>query len=209
MPRVVVSGHNFVFPAICCCCGAPATNAIAESARKKRGRQVTTKSYAFPYCEKCYVHVRTYEDAGFFSDDKRTAKAMLTGQCACVYLAADYVSWYGHQQTFDFASQHYANAFADLNRSKLQGLDNRIGFRDPSGSSALSDAAIVCVLAIVIFASVCLFWSQIVRDAPAPPPVTAGRGVGHDATVTAPIPQPIAPVQPARHRHDASVSRSR
>jgi hypothetical protein len=209
MPRVVVSGQNFVFPAVCCCCGSPATNSIAESAAKTKGRKVTTKAYSFPYCEKCYVHVRTYEDAGFFSDDKRKAKAMLTSQCACVYLAADYVSWYGHQQTFDFASPHYASTFADLNRSKLQSLDNRYTFRDPTGSSLLSNALIVCVLAVVIFASVCLLWSQIVRDAPSPPPVTAGRGVGHDAMVTAPIPQPTAPVRPTRHRHDASVHRSR
>jgi len=64
--RVDVSGHQFVFPAQCACCGAPADSTLTVSASRSRGTRVvhtTTRCWDFPYCVRCVHHASIYASA--------------------------------------------------------------------------------------------------------------------------------------------------
>jgi hypothetical protein len=65
--RVDLSGHNFVFPNECACCGAAPDGELTVSASRSWGSKVVhteTKSWDFPYCTGCIRHIRAVEAAG-------------------------------------------------------------------------------------------------------------------------------------------------
>ena len=58
--RTDLSGHKFTFPRQCACCGAMPETTLTASASRSKGKRVvhtTTKSWDFPYCTKCVLHV--------------------------------------------------------------------------------------------------------------------------------------------------------
>ena len=64
--RIDVSGHKFIFPHQCACCGAVPHTTLTALASKSTGTRVvhtTSKSWAFPYCAQCTEHVRTAGNA--------------------------------------------------------------------------------------------------------------------------------------------------
>jgi hypothetical protein len=68
--RVDVSGHSFVFPNECACCGATPDRELTVSANRSWGSKVVrteTKSWDVPYCTGCIEHVRADEAAGSFA----------------------------------------------------------------------------------------------------------------------------------------------
>ncbi len=64
--RVDLSGHKFIFPQHCACCGAMPQTTLAASASRSTGTRVvhtTSKSWDFPYCAQCTEHVRIANNA--------------------------------------------------------------------------------------------------------------------------------------------------
>ncbi len=64
--RVDVSGHQFVFPPQCACCGETANSTWTVSASRSRGTRVihkTTRCWDFPYCDGCVHHASIYDSA--------------------------------------------------------------------------------------------------------------------------------------------------
>lgn len=64
--RVDVSGHKFVFPQQCACCGGSPETALTAVASRTTGTRVehtTSKSWDFPYCGRCIHHVKAAESA--------------------------------------------------------------------------------------------------------------------------------------------------
>lgn len=64
--RIDVSGHRFVFPHHCACCGSEAHTALAISATKDTGKRVThsrTNTWDIPYCHQCVQHAKAAEAA--------------------------------------------------------------------------------------------------------------------------------------------------
>jgi|SRR5579863_1041253 len=64
--RIDLSGHSFVFPAKCACCGGPADAELAVSAIKTTGKRVVhtkTNVWDVPYCINCVRHVKAVEAA--------------------------------------------------------------------------------------------------------------------------------------------------
>lgn len=62
--RIDVSGHSFVFPHKCACCGGIADTELAASATKSSGKRVVhtkTNVWDFPYCSQCVGHVMSAE----------------------------------------------------------------------------------------------------------------------------------------------------
>ncbi len=68
--RVDVSGHHFIFPFQCACCGAAPNGQLAFSASRSWGRRVErteTKAWDVPYCSRCITHVHALEEARSFA----------------------------------------------------------------------------------------------------------------------------------------------
>lgn len=68
--RVDVSGHSFVFPNECACCGGGADCDLTVSASRSWGSKVVhteSKSWDVPYCTGCLKHIRAFEVAGSFA----------------------------------------------------------------------------------------------------------------------------------------------
>jgi hypothetical protein len=62
--RIDASGHNFVFPHKCACCGGAADTELGASATKSSGKRVVhtkTNVWDFPYCSRCVGHVMSAE----------------------------------------------------------------------------------------------------------------------------------------------------
>ncbi len=63
---VELSGHKFIFPPECTCCGAVPETTLAASASRSVGKKVahtTSKAWDFPYCARCAKHVRDSKHA--------------------------------------------------------------------------------------------------------------------------------------------------
>src|SRR5213593_504629 len=64
--RIDVSGHQFTFPQVCACCGAPPDTVWTVSASRSRGKRVvhtTSKRWDVPYCKECAGHASLYRSA--------------------------------------------------------------------------------------------------------------------------------------------------
>ena len=62
--RIDASGHNFVFPHKCACCGGAADTELGASATKSSGKRVVhtkTNVWDFPYRSRCVGHVMSAE----------------------------------------------------------------------------------------------------------------------------------------------------
>ena len=68
--RVDVSGHSFVFPNECACCGGTPDSELTVSASRSRGSKVVhteAKSWDVPYCTGCIKHIRAGDAAASFA----------------------------------------------------------------------------------------------------------------------------------------------
>src|SRR5262245_31150848 len=86
--RIDLSGHKFVFPQRCACCGGMPQTTLSASASRSTGKRVvhtTTKSWDFPYCHKCVAHVRAAKGA--------TIVAMIVGIAAVFFGGIVYLAW--------------------------------------------------------------------------------------------------------------------
>jgi hypothetical protein len=64
--RIDVSGHSFVFPDECACCGGSADAELGVSATKTTGKRVVhskTNAWDIPYCGRCVGHVKSAQAA--------------------------------------------------------------------------------------------------------------------------------------------------
>jgi len=64
--QIDMSGHNFIFPPECACCGgAPQARFTVFASRTtgKRVKHTTSQSWDFPYCQRCVEHVRAARGA--------------------------------------------------------------------------------------------------------------------------------------------------
>jgi hypothetical protein len=65
-----VSGHSFVFPDECACCGRTPDCELTVSSSRSHGTKVVrteTKLWDVPYCTGCVEHIRDDEIAGSFA----------------------------------------------------------------------------------------------------------------------------------------------
>jgi hypothetical protein len=79
--RVDLSGHSFVFPNECACCGGVPDRELTVWARRSRGTRVIhteTKLWDVPYCTGCIEHIRDEKAAALFAKWS-TAIAVLLG----------------------------------------------------------------------------------------------------------------------------------
>jgi len=63
--RVDVSGHLFVFPHDCACCGGTADAELSVSASRSRGSRIVhteMKTWDVPYCSGCIKHIRNLDN---------------------------------------------------------------------------------------------------------------------------------------------------
>jgi len=65
--RVELSGHRFIFPNNCACCGKPPDTTITVSATNPASKTTPTKTWDIPYCSGCVSHVRSAELAERFN----------------------------------------------------------------------------------------------------------------------------------------------
>jgi hypothetical protein len=68
--RIDVSGHSFVFPDECACCGDAADAELGVSATKTSGKRVVhrkTNAWDIPYCGRCVGHVKSAQAARMFA----------------------------------------------------------------------------------------------------------------------------------------------
>jgi hypothetical protein len=59
--RIDVSGHQFVFPPVCACCGKGPDAVWTVTATRSRGAHTTAKHWDIPYCRSCIIHASEYQ----------------------------------------------------------------------------------------------------------------------------------------------------
>lgn len=146
---ISVSAKLLTIPHECCCCGTVPSTEIAASASKKTRNTTYTKSWNFPYCTACALHVKADGSAGLvaavgivasivcafvwgwfslvpaamttaaYVACKNNATSKRTVECVCSGPAVYYQGWHGTFHTFVFVSHRYASAFLKGNRGKL------------------------------------------------------------------------------------------